>query len=166
MSSPFCGKTGKPHSQYLGVENFCPGCGKEISVLLQVEKPTSLLSSTPPVKSIITLLSDNEDDVAVPTLTTARFPTFQATASTIETARFPTFQATASTVETARQTAISKTQNATGRGRSFNAGAKTLTSQHKPPKSVPVMENVKVSIVKGVNGAKSSFSLLGLLSIL
>ena len=82
MSSPFCGKTGKPHSQYLGVENFCPGCGKEISVLLQVEKPTSLLSSTPPVKSIITLLSDNEDDVAVPTLTTARFPTFQATAST------------------------------------------------------------------------------------
>src|SRR5439155_3505919 len=140
MSSPFCGKTGKPHSQYLGVKNFCTGCGKEISVLLQVEKPTSLLSSTSPIKSIITLLSDNEDDVAVPTLTTTRFPTFQATAST---------------VETARQTTISKTQNTTGRGQSFNAGAKTLTSQYKPPKSVPVMENVKVSMVKGVNRAKS-----------
>src|SRR5438046_7665429 len=98
MSSAYCGKTGKLYSQYLGIENFCPGCGKDITILLLDEKHPSLPQSTSSVKSIITLLSDNEDDIAVPVLTTARFPTFQVTAST---------------VETARQTVISKTQNAT-----------------------------------------------------
>jgi hypothetical protein len=38
------------------------------------------------MKLIIILSSDNEEDVVVPMLTTARFPTFQATASTVETA--------------------------------------------------------------------------------
>ena len=150
MSSAYCGKTSKPYFQYLGIENFCPGCGKDITILLLDEKHPSLPQSTSSVKSIITLSSDNEDDIAVPVLTTARFPTFQVTAST---------------VETACQTAISKTQNATGQGWSLNAGVKTLASQHKPPKSVPVMENVKISIVKGINGSKLSFSILGMVFI-
>ena len=150
MSSAYYGKTDKPHSQYLGIENFCPGCGKDITILLLDKKHPSLPQSTSSVKSIITLLSNNEDDIAVPVLTTARFPTFQVTAST---------------VETACQTVISKTQNATGWGQSLNAGAKTLASQHKLPKSVLVMENVKISIVKGINGSKLSFSILGMVFI-
>jgi hypothetical protein len=83
----------------------------------------------------------------------------------LTTAHFPTFQATASTVETAHQTAISKTQNSTGQGQSLNASAKTLTSQHKPPKNIPVMENMKVLMVKGIKGSKPSFSILETVSL-
>src|SRR6266480_1853046 len=103
MSSAYYGKTDKPHSQYLGIENFCPSCGKDITILLLDKKHPSLPQSTSSVKSIITLSSDNEDDIAVPVLTTAHFPTFQVTASTMETAH---------------QTVISKPQNATEWGRS------------------------------------------------
>lgn len=145
MPTPFCQQTGRPHSEYTGLLETCPHCKDVIPKLVQ---HTEIHSSGPQVTPSSNPYEVINLDDESPAMSTA-LP------------RFSTFRNNAQQVESHRQTAIRNVPKHNKRA-ILNAGAKSYTLQNKTLKIVPIPENVKICIVKGIMDTPRSFSILGL----
>ena len=144
MASPFCRQTGRAHSEYVGLLHKCPHCKDSIAEPAQKEhshRSESTLSFPSTASSIIDLESDQP---AMPT----------------PLPRFPTFQPYSAEVESHRQTAIRSVPKSNKR-QPNHAGSPALSIQTKASKTVPIPENVKIVVIKGIAGAPRSFTTLG-----